>query len=336
MMMNKKLIFAILGAVVVVLAVASIFWPRAQKGYPGKMESITIGTPPLESSALIYIAEDLRHFTDNGLSVTVRSYDTGASAFNELLKGGVDIAIPAEYPLIGAAFKGEKVRAIASIDKVSYFYLIGRKDRGIQEISHLKGKKIGVVRKTIAEFFLARFLNLNGLRIEQVTLVEVSPSGSADAIIRGDVDAILSRPPYVSPMEERLGANAVIWPAQSGQALYAILIGRNDWIEGHPETIKRLLRSLDQAEEYLISHPAEARAILQKKLKLTEPNVTKVWSENQFSLSLDQSLITAMEDQARWMIANKLTRAKEIPDFLNYIYVDGLNAVKPEAVNIIR
>jgi NitT/TauT family transport system substrate-binding protein len=44
----------------------------------------------------------------------------------------------------------------------------------------------------------------------------------------------------------------------------------------------------------------------------------------------------ATEDEARWMITNNLTRDKQVPDFLNYIYVDGLNAVKPEAVNIIR
>ncbi len=336
MEVNKRLYFVILAVIVVLFAAALFLWPRVQKGYSGKMESIIIGTAPLESSALIFIAEDRGFFTGNGLSVTIRNYDTGASAFNELLKGGVDIAIPAEYPLIGAAFKGEKVRTIASIDKVSYFHLIGLKDRGIKEISHLKGKKIGVVRKTIAEFFLGRFLLLNGLKIEQVTLVEVSPSRSEEAILKGEVDAIVSRPPYVHPIEERLGSNAVLWPAQSGQALYAILIGRNDWIERHPETIQRFLRSLVLAEEYLILHPAEAKAFLGKKLNLTDPGLNKAWSENQFSLSLEQSLITAMEDQARWMIANKLTDAKAVPDFLNYLYADGLKAVKPEAVNIIR
>lgn len=44
----------------------------------------------------------------------------------------------------------------------------------------------------------------------------------------------------------------------------------------------------------------------------------------------------AIEDEARWMIKNKLTNQKQIPGFMNYIYVDGLRAVKPEAVNIIR
>ena len=43
-----------------------------------------------------------------------------------------------------------------------------------------------------------------------------------------------------------------------------------------------------------------------------------------------------MEDEARWMITNNLTTEKQVPNFLDYIYEDGLKAVKPEAVNIIR
>ena len=33
---------------------------------------------------------------------------------------------------------------------------------------------------------------------------------------------------------------------------------------------------------------------------------------------------------------NNLTGEKSAPDILRYIYIDGLKAVKPEAVNIIR
>ncbi len=36
------------------------------------------------------------------------------------------------------------------------------------------------------------------------------------------------------------------------------------------------------------------------------------------------------------LIANNLTTEKQVPNFLDYIYEDGLKAVKPEAVNIIR
>lgn len=33
---------------------------------------------------------------------------------------------------------------------------------------------------------------------------------------------------------------------------------------------------------------------------------------------------------------NNLTAEKQVPDFLDYLYLDGLQAVKPEAANIIR
>jgi hypothetical protein len=36
------------------------------------------------------------------------------------------------------------------------------------------------------------------------------------------------------------------------------------------------------------------------------------------------------------MIKNKLTDEKQVPDFSKYIYIYGLEAIKPEAVNIIR
>jgi len=64
--------------------------------------------------------------------------------------------------------------------------------------------------------------------------------------------------------------------------------------------------------------------------------MTSVWPENHFFLSLDQSLVLAMEDEGRWMIRNNLTRERSVPDYRNYIYTKGLEEIKPEAVNIIR
>lgn len=43
-----------------------------------------------------------------------------------------------------------------------------------------------------------------------------------------------------------------------------------------------------------------------------------------------------MEDEARWMIKNNLTSEKKTPNFLDYIYLDGLEKIKPESVNIIH
>jgi NitT/TauT family transport system substrate-binding protein len=63
--------------------------------------------------------------------------------------------------------------------------------------------------------------------------------------------------------------------------------------------------------------------------------MAKIWPKNEFSLSLDQSLVVAMEDEGRWMIANNLTTAKTIPDIRDHIYTKGLEGVLPESVNVI-
>jgi NitT/TauT family transport system substrate-binding protein len=157
-----------------------------------------------------------------------------------------------------------------------------------------------------------------------------------NAVVNGEIDAIVTAQPYADAAKQRLGDNAIVWSVQSNQPLQTQVISTEKWITEHPDFIVRFLRSLALAEEYVILHPVEARAIVQKQLSVDAAYMDTVWSQNQFSLSLDQSLIVAMEDEARWMIANDLTTETHVPDFLDYIYVDGLEAIKPNAVNIIH
>jgi NitT/TauT family transport system substrate-binding protein len=300
------------------------------------MESITIGMDPTAVNSLIYIAKDQDYFAANGLNVTIKDYTSGLAAVNGMLKNEVDIATAAEFVIVGHALKKESVRSLGSIDKFLHIYLVGRRDRGVRSVADLKGKRIGVTLKTAAEFYLGRFLDLHGMNIRQVALVNVSPLQSVDALVNGDVDAVIAWQPNVKAMEDRLGSGVVKWGAQEGQAAYCTVVGRSEWVAKHPELIKRFLTALAQAENYNASHPAESKRILQKMLHWDDSYMAAIWPEHQFSLSLDQALILAMEDETRWMINNNLTTEKQVPDFMNYIYVDGLKAVKPEAVNIIR
>jgi NitT/TauT family transport system substrate-binding protein len=269
--------------------------------------------------------------------VTFKIYDVGLNAATGLVNGEVDMASPvAEYVAVGKIFDGKQIQAIASIDEVDYAFVIGRKDHGIQTVSDLKGKTIGVVRGTILEFQLGRFLELNGVDLAEVTLVHGKLPESANAINNGSVDAVMTIPPFTAGIEKQVGANAVLWPAQNSQPFYSLVLADEQWLKQHPEAVERFLRAMAQAEEFIIDHPEQAMEILRAKLNFSDEEIARVWSQNQFSLSLDQSLILTMEDEARWMIENGLATEKQVPDFLKFIYIDGLEAVKPEAVNIIR
>lgn len=333
---SKRLALVALFFIVVdILTIVSVS-SCSQRSYSGPVESITFGNVPLESSELIYIAVDQNYFAKNGLNVTIRDYDTGIDALSAAIKDEVDIAGMAEIAIVGGAFQEEKISVIAIIDKVQYVYIVARKDRGIEDISDLKGKTIGLPRQTIAEFYLARFLDLHGMNIRDLTLVDATPSQSVDMISKSEVDAAIIWQPFVNQIQGQLRDKVVIWSAQSSQPTFGALASKNTWITEHPDLVIRFLKSLAQAEKYLIRNPIEAKAIVQKRLNFDDTYIETVWSQNQFGLSLDLSLILVMEDEARWMIANNLTTEKQVPDFLDYIYEDALKAIKPEVVNIIR
>jgi NitT/TauT family transport system substrate-binding protein len=332
-----KTITTLLIVVLAALLVASFaLWSCSKGGYSGKVETVTIGATPIELNALIYVADEQKFFTNNGARVVFKDYDTGVAAVDGLLKGEADIALTTEFVIVGKLLQKQAVLDLVTIDKSMLFYIIARTDRGIKTTADLKGKRIGVPRQTITEFYLGRMLDLNGMRLQQVTMVDTKASDPAGAIAGGNVDAIVTWEPHVTQIRQQMGNTVIIWPAQSGQVSFWSVASTPGWIKQHPDLVNRFLRSLAQAEEYIIQHPVEAKKSLQKRLKSDDTYIATVWSQNQFSLSLDQALILAMEDEARWMIKNNLTREKQIPDFVNYIYVDGLKAVKPEAVKIIR
>ena len=331
-----KIALTVMAVIAIMSSIGSAVWPFPNFGTTdsGNPEHVIIGTSPVEGSSLIYIAEDQGYFAKNGLNVTIQGYDTGRANVDGMKKGKADISVSSEYPIVTEAFKKENISVIGIIDKFQTQYLLGRKDRGIENISDLKGKKIGVSFGTIREFYLGRFLNLHGISLQDVTLVDVPTSQSSDAITNGSVDAIIYYQPYIDALKDRLGDNAVIWPAQSSQLTYHVIVCRDDWAASHPEAINKLLKSLALAEQYTINHPEEAKAIVQKRLNYTDATMAAIWPDHQFSLTLDQSLIAAMEDEARWMIKNNLTTGKTMPDFRDYIYTKSLEEVKPDAVNI--
>ena len=158
----------------------------------------------------------------------------------------------------------------------------------------------------------------------------------AEAILNGETDAVVLWDPYRSQVENGLRDKVIVWPVQSSQPTFCVAVARQDWISKHPQIVSRFLASLAEAEKYLQNHPAEVKTFVQEKLNYDKAYMEVIWPRQQFALSLDQSLIMAMEDEARWMITNNLTPEKNVPDFLNYLYIDGLKAIKPEAVNIIR
>jgi ABC-type nitrate/sulfonate/bicarbonate transport system substrate-binding protein len=328
--MLKKLIYSCLCVSLLVLF-SSCTIEKSQQD----VKSITIGRLPIEAHLLFFIAQDQDYFAKNGLIVNTKDYDTGG-AVKGLFNGEVDIAFTGEFAAVQNTFERSDFQILSCVDKYQYFYMAARKDSGILTPSDLQNKKIGVALGINSQFYLGRFLELNRMALSDVKVVALQASQYVDAIGNKEVDAVVFMSPYYEIIKEKLGNNGVLWSVQNTQPLFSVMIAKSEWTASHTDEITRLLKSLVQAEHYLVNNREQSKAILQKYLKVDAQYVGSIWTDNQFDLSLDLSLIAAMEDEARWMIKNDLTAVKVIPDFNDYIYENTLKSIKPETVNIIR
>jgi ABC-type nitrate/sulfonate/bicarbonate transport system substrate-binding protein len=306
------------------------------KNGSGSMESIRFGDMNVESSAFVYIAEAKGFFTKNGLNVDIVTYDTGPIAMKALMDDQVDLMTAGEFAFIVGILQGDPFSIIASMDKYQAFTLVARRDKGIQSPMDLKGKTIGVVKHALPEFYLGRFLELREIEFNSVKMMDIKPNQWVDAIVNGDVDAVVVSELYLAQIQAGLQDQMVAWPVQNYQDAYGLVFGKTKWISDHPEAERRFLKALAEAETYLFLHPEDGKNIVQSRLKLNDAYLAKAWSHHRFSLSLDESLVAAMEDETRWMIQNGLSSETSMPDYPAHISLEALSSINPDAVNVFH
>ena len=299
-------------------------------------EPLRVGVFPNLHCALIYLADSQGFFKKQGIDVVIKEYESGPLAVNDLIADKIDIATAAEFVFVLQSFKHPDLRIPATIGVPSDHDLVVRKDRGIARPQDLKGKRVAVTRGSSGEFFLYNYLIFNRIPAGSVQVVYRAPSEMVKAMADGTIDAALSWPPYTTQMAKQLGAKGARWPAQSGQEYYLVLLAKEGFLKKQPKTMERFLAALSDAEGFIAKYPDRAQTILRHRLKADAESFLEDWSRSRFQLQLTQDLLVLMEREAKWAIRNKLVEKKEMPNYLDFLYFDALDKVKPEAVSIVH
>ena len=242
----------------------------------------------------------------------------------------------AETVLALQAFKNENLRAIATISSTNNTEIVARRDHGIAKPGDLKGKRIGIVKGNVTEFFLHAFLAFHGIHSGEIQAVDLKPAESVTAISEGKIDGAVCFPPFLDTIKKNLGQNGASWSVQGGQDYYVVLLTRAELIKARPLAVTGLLKGMLDAEDMLKKDEAKAQAIVEGALNIDHETVLNTWSKTRFAVRLDQSLITLLDDEGRWAIRNKLVDAKNIPNYFQSLYLEGLEKIRPEAVGVIH
>ena len=286
-------------------------------------------------NGLLYIARQQGFDKAQGLEVAIAPYQAGKDALSALRAGLVDVAIGAEFVLVKEIFAGgADLRCLSVICSGEVDMIIVRRDRGISRPEDLRGKTVGLARRTQAEFFLGRFLSLHQIPLKEVTVVDVDPFDQAEALASGKVDAVLAWEPNTFKVIKQVGNEAVAWPGQGGQDFYFLLLSREEVIKTKAAALEKLLRALAQAANFIKERPTAAQAIIAEWTRVSPADLQASPLLKRYELSLDQGLLLAMEDEASWMIKNRFTDQAKIPNFMNYLDPEPLRKVDPKSVRL--
>lgn len=308
---------------------------RSAEPPPGRPEQTTFALAALPDTALAQISQELGFFAYEGLNTALHVHRYGKPALQEVLDGKADFATVAETPVMYAALKGEKISIIATIFTTNLSNLVvGRKDNGIGSTKELKGKKIATTFGTTSEFFLSTFLITHGISLDDVQLVDLRPEAIPDALARGEIDAASLFSPFTAITMRKLGQNGIAFRDKDIYRYNFMIVATQQFIRKHPDRVRRFLKALVKAEAYAAKEPAKSQEIVARFLGEPIEAVRDYWAEGTFAVGLDQTLVLSLEDEFEWAL-KKEKHAAQAPNPLEFIYLDGLKSVKPDAVRIL-
>jgi sulfonate transport system substrate-binding protein len=198
-------------------------------------------------------------------------------ALEFLNAGSIDFGSSAGAAALVSKINGNPIKSVYVYSKPEWTALVTGKDSGINSVADLKGKSVAVTRGTDPHIFLVRALQGAGLTEQDITPVLLQHPDGATALIRGDVDAWAGLDPMMANVELNDGARLFYRDADANT--YGILSTRQEFLEQHPDLVKRVLVVYENARKYALAHPDELKASFVAATNLPEAVADKQLGE---------------------------------------------------------
>lgn len=240
----------------------------------------------------------------------------------------------ADGPFTYLSFQDHPLRILAEIGKNPETALFFRKDHGISSPLDLKGKHVAYLPGTVSYFFLVRFLEKHGLTQQDLKLTSMQPPTMPQALIGGSIDAFVMWEPWGSQALKQLGdaGGKIVDPSNSYQGF---LTTTQEMTQNHPGTVKKVIRSLIKAENFLHSQKEKSIQILSEKIKLDRSILEEYWTQYEYHLHLNLGSIQLMEENARYLQRDDPHFANlPSPHFRDFIDARFLKEIDPSRITL--
>jgi sulfonate transport system substrate-binding protein len=198
----------------------------------------------------------------------------------------------------------------------------------------LKGKKIAVFFGVNIHIFIQKYLQAQGISLDEVELINLTPPNAAAAFISGAVDGIITWEPIIYNIRQKVGDLTTMlteddekyWPYK------LILVTKRSRLEKHDEEARRVLQAMIKADDFIAREPEKAYGMLAEHLQLDPKSVPKFCSEIHYEVRLTPKLLDMIAFEVEWFpkyMPEFYKGQKPVTTDYRSLIADQLKSLKP-------
>ncbi len=207
----------------------------------------------------IIVAQELGYFADQGLEVDIVAPADPTAPPKLVAAGQGDIAVSYQPSLHLQVAEGLPLVRVGTLVATPLNCLLVLQDGPIQEISQLKGRKIGFSVAGVEEAVLTAMLGKHGVSLDDVEMVNVNFS-LGPSVMSGQVDAVIGayRNFELNQMDIEGVEGRCFYVEEEGVPTYdeLIYVANPDRME--IDQVRRFLRATELATQYMVNNPEES------------------------------------------------------------------------------
>ncbi|HKS56152.1 MAG TPA: ABC transporter substrate-binding protein [Steroidobacteraceae bacterium] len=250
----------------VLFAAAALLGLASCSSYEPPLRIALIRWPPFE---FLHLAQEKGFFAEEGVEVRLIEFvavnDTQRAFEHDKIDGGT-------FSLFQVLQNRDQLNRKMQVPMVIDFsdgadMVLARPE--IPDVRGLRGRRIGTDLSPLDKFVITRALELNGMTMQDVTLVYVRTADMAEALRSNKVDAITSYPPNSTEIESAGLARPIFSSARIPGEICDVLALDERVIRERPDDVAGVIRAFYRAVRYAQEHPDEAWRIMAERERVT-------------------------------------------------------------------
>lgn len=268
---------------------------------------LRIGIAPWPPYELLYLAQENGFLGDESANVHIVELPTQHDVRHAYERGQLDGILATQIELLLLRERRDLAPVVSYVlDHSTGGDVILA--NGVSTLAGLRGRRIGIEPGSPGILLLLRALASAGVAVHDVQRIPLDPHRMSEAIASGAVDAVVSYPPFSTPIE-RTGARRLFSSAQASDAISDLLILEKEVVRSRTADAAGLVRAIERAIRWRAEHLDEAHAVMARREGVAASEVAQVLA-NEIQLVPFETQTSLLEADGR--VAQALRDAERL------------------------